>query len=176
MMAELANKPSPDGRGGERVQQPLTGRFVLFSLIAFFAVVTAVNAVMIRYAVQTMPAIDVRNAYEASQNYNGDIARAHEQAELGWTANVDLTAAAQGGRVAVRFAGRNGEPVRGLQVVLTFSHPVNRKEDRMLALTEVAPGQYSGQMPASAHGVRNLEIQARRDDRRVFRSRERVTL
>ena len=46
--------------------KPLTGRKVLFLLVAFFGVVIAVNLVMMKLAIQTLPGTEVDSAYSAS--------------------------------------------------------------------------------------------------------------
>ncbi len=175
MMADML-EIKPPHRDGNPAKRVLTGRAVLFSLLAFFAVVASMNAVMITIALRTMPGVDVKSSYEASQNFNKDIARAGAQAARGWAANVDLSAAKTSGAIVVRFSGKNGEPVRGLQVDVTIGHPADRKVDRVLVLTETSPGQYTGRSEPFEPGARNLEIQARQNDREVFRTRERISL
>ena len=43
--------------------KPLTGRKVLFMLVAFFGVVIAVNVIMAKLAIQTLPGTEVDSAY-----------------------------------------------------------------------------------------------------------------
>ena len=56
--------------------KPLTGRKVLFVLLAFFGVVIGVNMIMMRLAIQTLPGTDVDSAYSASLAYENEIAAA----------------------------------------------------------------------------------------------------
>ena len=46
--------------------RPLTGRVVLISLVAFFAIVIAVNLVLAKLAIDTLPGTEVESAYGAS--------------------------------------------------------------------------------------------------------------
>ena len=48
----------------------ITGWHVLFSVIAFFGVITAVNAVMISYAVKSFPGEDQKKSYMQGLQYN----------------------------------------------------------------------------------------------------------
>lgn len=172
-MVELAGGPGqePKPQGEWR----LTGRMVLFSLIAFFTVVSAVNATMIYMALQTMPGVDVKSAYEASQNFNREIARANAQTERGWQVDGDFADATKRGRLTLRFRDKAGEPLRGLQVEILIGHPADRKADRRVMLEEIAPGQYAAPFEA-AHGVRDIEIQAKAGGQGVFRARERIKI
>ncbi|WP_204268087.1 FixH family protein, partial [Escherichia coli] len=54
--------------------RPITGRFVLITTIAFFAVVITVNMVMMRLAITTLPGTEVDSAYSASLAYQNEIA------------------------------------------------------------------------------------------------------
>ena len=64
-----------------RAPKPLTGGKVLLMLVAFFGVVIAVNVVMMRFAIQTLPGTEVDSAYSASLAYEKEIAIARDQTE-----------------------------------------------------------------------------------------------
>ena len=49
---------------------PFTGRHITIIMVAFFAVVIAVNLLMARYATSTFGGVVVENSYVASQNFN----------------------------------------------------------------------------------------------------------
>ena len=53
----------------------LTGRMVLACLVAFFAIVFGVNAIMIRAAMSTFGGVETQNAYQAGLAFN------HQQAD-----------------------------------------------------------------------------------------------
>ena len=60
-------------------QRPLTGRTVLLCLIAFFAVVSIVNGIMIRAAISTFGGLETGSAYQAGQAFTHDIEAASAQ-------------------------------------------------------------------------------------------------
>ena len=62
----------------------LTGRMVFICLVAFFAVIAAVNAVMIRAAVSTFSGIETANSYQAGLAFAREIAAAEAQDALHW--------------------------------------------------------------------------------------------
>jgi len=160
----------------ERPPRELTGRMVLLCLVAFFVVVASVNAVMMSIAIRTMPGVDVKSAYEASQNYNGEIARAQEQKARGWNADVSL-AKSEGDRdIVIRLTDRAGAPVQGLAIKARLAHPADRKADLDVKAEEIAPGVYAGKFALAHTGAWDLVIEGRDADREVYKSRSRVKL
>jgi nitrogen fixation protein FixH len=90
IMDDFINRQQEMQTGGQQKQRTLSGRTVAICFVGFFVVVTSVNAFMMTMAIKTMPGVDVKSAYEASQTYNAEIMRAHEQDARGWTADVTL--------------------------------------------------------------------------------------
>lgn len=149
----------------------ITGRMVLFALIAFFAIVASVNFFMMTVAIRTMSGVDVKSAYEGSQNYNRDIQRAREQDARGWQANVTFVDGAAR-TITLSMKDKAGQPVKGLDINVRFAHPSDRKADMTAVLTEMAPGQYTGD--AAPRGVWDLQIEARHGQDIMFQSQSRL--
>lgn len=154
----------------------VTGKTVLVYLIVFFAVVASANAVMMTLALKTMPGVDVKSAYEASQNYNVEIARAREQEERGWRANVALNADKGERQIVINFVDKTGAPVRGLTVQARLAHPADRKADIAAEAHEIAPGIYSARFATAHGGAWDLVIEGRQSGRDIYRSRSRIRL
>jgi nitrogen fixation protein FixH len=156
---------------------PLTGRMVLLSLLGFFGVVIGANVALTALAISTMPGTEVENPYLAGIKYNDEIAAAREQAGRGWkmTSRVRRDA---GGRAAVAVEARDptGAPLTGLAVTVRLARPTDQRADRGIVLTEHGGGSYSGEAGDVVAGVWDLEIEADRGARRMFRSKNRVTL
>ena len=64
----------------------ITGRHVLFAMLAFFAVVIGVNATMITYAVGTFSGEEEADAYRKGLDYNQTLARRSAEAAASMTA------------------------------------------------------------------------------------------
>jgi nitrogen fixation protein FixH len=154
----------------------VTGRTVLLSLIAFFAVVVAVNLVMLRAATSTFGGLETASSYRAGLQFGHELAAASAQDHLRW--RVD-------GRVARNTAGeaaievsvhdaRGGAPL-GLVLEATLDHPTDARRDRHLTLTQVRPGLFRGAIAAAA-GQWDFIIDILRDNGRVFRSKSRLIL
>ncbi len=159
-----------------REPRPITGRFVLIAFVVFFGVIAAVNGVMMTLAIRTMPGLDVKNGYVASQAMNGEFEAMRKQAERGWKADVTVVLQAGQAPVNVRFADRANAPVAGLAVSARLAHPALTRADHSVALIEVRPGHYAAEIPDIQPGGWMLVIEASRSGERVFASRNRVVL
>src|SRR5262245_65523050 len=79
------------GGGGPR---KVTGRMVLICLVAFFAVVTGVNAIMIAAAVSTFGGLETESAYQAGLAFARDRAAAAAQDSLHWQVKAKVSSVA----------------------------------------------------------------------------------
>ena len=95
-----------------RCRRPLTGRTVLICLIAFFAIVAAVNGIMIRAAISTFGGVETGSAFQAGQAFKHDIEAARAQQSRHWQVKANVrradggTAGAKSTR-ATRAANRS---------------------------------------------------------------------
>jgi nitrogen fixation protein FixH len=167
--SETAVRPAKEAR-------PITGRFVLFTFIAFFGVIAAVNGVMMTFAITTMPGLDVKNGYVASQAMNREIDAMRVQTERGWKADVSVQLTGPLATVRISLAEPDGTPVTGLRMTARLAHPALTRADQSGALTERRPGDYSADIPAVQAGAWTLVVEADRNGERVFASRNRVVL
>lgn len=157
----------------ERVWE-ITGRKVAIIVGVFFAVIFAVNAVLIGYALNTFGGVETRNAYQAGLAFKSDIAAARAQEARHWRVELTLPSAAKD---AVEVVARDaaGRPLAGLQTTLVFVHPTNSGQDTSVALTEGAAGTYRG-TAVLPRGRWDAVIEMSKDGERMFRSKNRVEL
>jgi nitrogen fixation protein FixH len=118
--------------------RPITGRKVLFMMVAFFGVVIGVNLVMMRLAIQTLPGTEVDSAYSASLAYEKEIATARAQSARNWKVDAHVERSGQGG-ATLRVEARDnlGRPMSGLTFQGRFERPTDRRADLPVALAEV---------------------------------------
>src|SRR3954467_15429207 len=120
---------------------PLTGRKVLFMLVAFFGLVIGVNMIMMKLAIQTLPGTEVDSAYSASLAYESEIAAAHDQNARNWKVDAHIGRDSRGGAtVQVEARDNNGTPMSGLKFRGRFERPIDRRADKPVALAEVGSG------------------------------------
>src|SRR3954449_12815016 len=138
----------------------LTGRKVLFMLVAFFGVVIGVNLLMIKLAIQTLPGTEVDSAYSASLAYESEIAAAHDQNARNWKVDAHIGRDSGGGAtVQVEARDKNGMPVSGLEFQGRFERPTDRRADQPVALAEVGIGIYRGSAAGVASGQWDLVLE-----------------
>src|SRR4051794_41770775 len=80
MQTPAGDAISADGRPSREV----TGRMVLVGLVAFFAAVAGVNAVMIWAAVSTFGGVDTESSYQAGLAFARETAAVAAQDALHW--------------------------------------------------------------------------------------------
>jgi nitrogen fixation protein FixH len=157
--------------------KPLTGRKVLFMLLAFFGVVFAVNAIMAKLAIQTLPGTEVDSAYSASLAYENEIAAAHDQNARNWKVDAHIQRGPDGGAtLEVEARDSSGLPMSGLNFQGRFERPADRRADQAVGLAEVASGIYRGSAPLIGPGQWDLVLEAVAAGQRMFLAKNRVLL
>jgi nitrogen fixation protein FixH len=162
-----------------RAIRPVTGRMVLFSLIAFFGVVIGVNMLMMKLAIDTLPGTEVDSAYGASLAYGREIVAARDQNSRGWNVDVHVERRADGFatlRVDARDAG--GAPLSGLKFSGRLERPTDKRVDRLFGMAEAGGGVYRGNAADVMPGQWDLVLEGDVDSTgaRMFLSRNRVIL
>jgi nitrogen fixation protein FixH len=157
--------------------KPLTGRTVLFLLVAFFGVVIGVNLIMMKFAIQSLPGTEVDSAYRASLAYEREIAAARDQNRRNWKVDAQVRRSADGGAtLQVEAADSSGLPMSGLKFQGRLERPTDKRADRSVALAEAGRGVYRGSLPGIAPGQWDLVLEGDAAGQRMFLSRNRVLL
>src|SRR5262249_27469984 len=155
----------------------LTGRTVLLSILAFFAVIIGVNVTMMTLAIKTLPGTEVDNAYGAGLAYNREISAAQTQDARGWRVAAHVERKPDGhGSIDIEAHDASGSPLTGLAFSARLSRPTDQRADHRIALTERERGVYRGTAENVSAGQWDLVIEADRGSERVFLSRNRLLL
>jgi nitrogen fixation protein FixH len=163
-------------RGDGCRAKEVTGWTVLVCLVAFFGVVFAVNAVMIRVAVSSFGGLETESSYQAGLDFEREAAQARAQAALRWQVGAQLASLRDGAtRLTVVARDAHGQPLEGLTATARLVRPTDQQDDRAIALTQTRPGEFGGGTAALA-GQWDLVLELKRDGARVFRSKNRVIL
>jgi nitrogen fixation protein FixH len=115
-----------------------TGWHMTAILVAFFAVILAVNMLMATIAVRSFGGRIVENSYVASQKFNGWLAQAKAQERLGWRDELTLNPARH---VEMKLN------VTGAKMTALAQHPLGHASDISLHLHEAEPGLYVSDRP-----------------------------
>lgn len=158
----------------------LTGAHVLGALVAFFAVVFAVNAVLLYSALSSHSGLVAQEPYRKGLAYNERIAASERQAALLWTAKLDVE---PGGTVALSVVDAGDRPIQGLRVSGTIGRPATGREDQPVVFYEPLSGQYVATLAPLSAGAWRIDIEARpaisgtaANDDPVYRLRRRLWL
>src|SRR5258708_9320767 len=89
----------------------VTGRMVLICLVAFFAVVGGVNAIMVRAAISTFGGVETENSYQAGLAFAQQIAAVEAQDALHWDLRAKASADAGGSQLDVTASDTAGAPL-----------------------------------------------------------------
>lgn len=161
-----------DDLSGQPKGRPLTGRVVLFMLLAFFGVIISVNMVLLRLASSTFSGIGDKNAYVAGISHNRSLAAAREQEQRGWRIDASLKRTAPG-RSAISVVREDGGAFVNLDVVARFEHPASSRLDRRVTLAPSGPHAWRGAVDLPA-GAWDFVIEMRSGGTIVFLSRDRI--
>jgi len=157
--------------------KPLTGRFVLLTLLGFFGVVFAVNFLMMKLAIDTLPGTEVDSAFSASLGYEKEIAAARDQNARNWQVDAHIQRGPNGDALLqVEARDNGGLPISGLKFQGRLERPTDRRADRPVELAEVGIGIYRGTASLIAAGQWDLVIEGDAAGGRMFLSKNRVIL
>jgi nitrogen fixation protein FixH len=155
----------------------ITGRHVLFALVAFFLCVTAVNAIFISYAVKSFPGQTDEKPYLRGLRYNEALAEKAVQDALQWSAEItEARLLGESGVFALTFRRADGSPVYGLVVEGVLERPAHAGEDIALAFAEGVDGVYRASHESVGAGVWDLKARATRADGARFDLAKRLVL
>ena len=157
--------------------KPLTGRFVLIVILAFFVVVIGVNVTMMTLAISTLPGTDVDSAYRGSLDYQHEIDAAHEQDQRDWKIATAIARHADGtAALQVDARDHDGQPLAGVAFSGRLERPADKRDDKAVAFTEAGAGVYRGSVSELAAGQWDLVLEGDIAGKRVFLSKNRVVL
>lgn len=147
----------------------IRGWHVFAGMVAFFGIITAVNAVMITLALESFPGQVSVTPYEDGIAYNKKLAQMAAQERLGWRA----AAGVEGDTVVVRMIDKAGAPVSGLRLSGRLERPATESGRVTARFKETAPGAYQARTGGLA-GAWDLTFQAVDADGRVFEAERRL--
>ncbi len=137
-----------------------TGWHMLAIMIAFFAVIVAVNLTMAMFASTSWTGLVVKSSYVASQGYNDELAAAERQRLAGWTSELSYG----DGLVVFAIRDRSGAPVDAADVELFVGRPATERDDQTLDLIADGSGAYRAEL-ALEPGLWSARITGLIDDK-----------
>lgn len=150
--------------------RPITGKMVLIWIIAFFAVIIAVNLTFVYFALDSWPGLTTQKAYEEGVAYNKTLESAARQDAMGWRSHVVLGPSTPKGTrmLTLTMTGPDG-PLAGLAAQARLTRPLGEGLTVDARLAEDRPGLYAALLRLPALGRWQVEVTARAPDGRNFR-------
>ena len=146
------------------------GRQMARLVVAFFAVVIAVNALMVWLAITSHPGLVSADAYREGRGHNVTLKSAAVQRARGWRVEDDFRPAGDGVMVVtVTGVDRGGRALRDLAGEVTFRHPFNADWDRALILEARPRGALSGALTLPVGGRWHTRLRLVDAAGRIFR-------
>ena len=138
----------------------LTGRHVLFMVLAFFGVMIVANVIFIRAAINTFPGVSEEKSYVQGLHYNDAIEQRSKQALLGWSAEiVEVSRTNESGKIVVRMT-KDNTALTGLSLTGVLKRPTHDDADQPLTFVSNAEGLYEAEFGTFSSGVWDLVLQA----------------
>ena len=92
----------------------LTGKHVLLCFLGFFALVFAVNGVLVKAATSTFGGVETSSSYKAGLMFKQDIAAAEQQDALHWQVEGRITRnGSRGATLNISARNEKGTPLTG---------------------------------------------------------------
>lgn len=119
----------------------IRGIHVAVAMVSFFAVIIALDALFITFAIRSHPGEQVKNSYVLGLEFNKEIEKQAQQRALGWSAQAGLSD--DGSTLVVRLLDRDGAPLSGMSVAVQMHQAGVRLDGARVWLAERAPGEYA---------------------------------
>lgn len=155
----------------------LNGHHVVATLLATFAVVLAVNVLMIVKAYTTFSGEDQQKPYLQGIEYNETLEHRALQARLGWTATLDTVRIGQQSvKIIVHLSDRSGAPLSQVALDAVLKHPSDARNDRNVMLRSTGVGVYEAIVAGVPPGVWDLNVATRHAPTTPFEADRRIWL
>lgn len=132
------------------------GRYIPWIFVAGFAVVIAVNATMIWFAVGSFSGLYANRARETGLRYNAVIAEQKARDALHW--QVATSWRADASRIELRVQGPDGRPLEGARATVELVRPAEKRPPIPVALGVIGSGEFAGYIDLPERGNWDLDI------------------
>jgi nitrogen fixation protein FixH len=154
----------------------ITGRHVLYAMLAFFGVIVAVQAAFIAISISTHTGVVSKQPYRKGLGYSDRIAAQKKQDKLGW--NETLVFDQEADQLSLAVVDKDGLPVRGLRVSAVVGRPSTMRYNQAVTFEAADQvGLYQAQFPHAMNGayIVDLEVaEASNPGKIVWRMRKRL--
>jgi nitrogen fixation protein FixH len=131
-------------------------RYIPWLFVAGFAVVIAVNATMICFAVGSFSGLYTPAPRARGLHYNAIMAEQKARDALGW--RVEAAWHPEDGRLEVAVFDAAGQPLAGARITAELIRPVEKRPPLAVALAAIDLGRFAGSVDLPERGNWDLDI------------------
>jgi nitrogen fixation protein FixH len=144
-------------------------RHVPWIFVAGFAVVIAVNAIMVWLAVGSFSGLYTPQPRERSLHYNDIIARQTDRDALGW--QLQATWQPQDSRLEIAIADAQGQPIGDARLHAELVRPVEKRPPVVVDMAAVDGGRYAATVDLPVRGNWDLDVVVEQGGHRFAQTR-----
>ena len=136
-------------------------RYIPWLFVAGFAVVIAVNATMICFAVGSFSGLYTPKPRDRGLHYNAIVAEQQSRDALGW--RVETVWRVETGRLELSVFEASGRPLAGAHLSAELVRPVEKRPPLAVALGDLGKGRFAAYVDLPVRGNWDLDIVVERD-------------
>ncbi len=161
--------------GAGQPKRAITGRHVLFALLAFFGVIFAANGAFIWLALGTFTGLQEDGSNQRGLGYQQQLDAAAAQAARGWQLQLEHLVGADGQLLLqVALRDRDGAAVDGIAVLGQLRRPADASFDQDLTFTPEGGGRYRAAVDLAGPGQWDIWLETARHGGVPHRHRQRI--
>ncbi|HET6196312.1 MAG TPA: FixH family protein [Acetobacteraceae bacterium] len=130
--------------------------FIPWLFVAGFAIVIAVNGIMMWLAIGSFSGLYSDHARERGVHYNQIVAEQKSRDALGWT--VVPSWQAEGGVLGLKVSDAAGKPLAGAVATIELVRPAERRAPLDVALNDLGDGRFAGHVVLPERGNWDADI------------------
>lgn len=136
-------------------------RYIPWLFVGGFAIVIAVNAAMVWFAIGSFSGLYAIHARETGLHYNDVIAGQKARDALGWKVSASWRAVTR--QLSVLVTDADGQPLSGAHASVELVRPAEKSPPLPVALGVVGAGEFAGYVDLPQRGNWDLDITIERD-------------
>ena len=144
-------------------------RYIPWLFVAGFAIVVAVNATMMTFAIGSFSGLYTPKPRERGLHYNDVVAEHKARDALGWRIGSTWTPASN--RLEIAVSDATGRPLAGARVSAELVRPVEKRAPVPLALGAEDGGKFAGFVDLPVRGNWDLDVVIEYDGHRFAQPR-----
>ncbi|MCG5243862.1 FixH family protein [Azospirillum doebereinerae] len=136
------------------------GWYIPWLFVAFFAVVVAVNGVMMHFAFSTWTGLETEGHFLKGIRYNEDLAGARAQAERAWQVQAEFTSTEpRKGIASLTLRDKHGNLLKDAKVTISLIRPTSQGHDVTLELPYLGEGRYAAPVELALEGQWDMRVE-----------------